>query len=151
MCLSICGPGGSFQVSAFVGGVQGRQQGTNLIALSRKETATSELCLHSCWRNSDACDTTALSLVACMLGAPQCLGHVQSPTWVTAGQINTTVWLIPSLECIFNFLSCVGVWMYGHGTGKMEWTNGYVDKQKHGCQMDGVWAGRWMDRRTDGR
>lgn len=40
ICLSICGPRGYSQVSAFVGGVHGRQQGTNLIVLSHKETAT---------------------------------------------------------------------------------------------------------------
>lgn len=48
-----------------------------------------------------------------MLGAPQCLGHVQFPTWVTLRQINMAVWLISSLECVFNFSFYVGVWMYG--------------------------------------
>lgn len=40
VCLSTCGLRGYFQVSAFVGGVQGRQQGTDLIVLSHSETAT---------------------------------------------------------------------------------------------------------------
>lgn len=59
-----------------------------------------------------------------------------------------TVWLIPSLECVFNFLSYVGVWMYGYGTGKMEWTDGCADKQKHGC-TDGWGVGGQMDGQMD--
>lgn len=40
VCLSICGPRECDQVSVFVGREQGRQQGTILIVLSHKETAT---------------------------------------------------------------------------------------------------------------
>lgn len=40
VCPSVCGPMGYYSVTIFVGGVQGRQQGTTLMVLSHQETAT---------------------------------------------------------------------------------------------------------------
>lgn len=107
-------------MSISVGGVQGRQQGTILIVLSHKETAT----LNSISKAAGETQTPVRPqpCVPCA-GSPSVPRSCPVPHLSYSMKINMAGWLISFLECIFNFFlfGCLDGWAYNWKDGVDEW------------------------------